>query len=123
MRRFGRDTRPAERSLHANWISAMLPPTPLFFSGRQGGWMAQATFSPSTATPSKDEIPLLQHPFRTFFRFARYLLPYWDKVVYILLGVFIAVPMAQMRLLIDKKIFDDVLVNEIATGIGACHRP
>ncbi|MBN1899906.1 ABC transporter ATP-binding protein, partial [Candidatus Sumerlaeota bacterium] len=54
----------------------------------------------------------LDHPVRTFFRFLKFLLPYWDKVLFIILGIMIAAPMGNIHMVISKAIIDQVVLNQ-----------
>jgi subfamily B ATP-binding cassette protein MsbA len=59
--------------------------------------------------------PPLKHPFRTYFRFARYVLPYWDKVLFCMLIIVVVAPMTQIQLLFGKAIIDQAVMNEHET--------
>lgn len=61
---------------------------------------------------SNPEFPPLKHPVHTFFRFLKYLLPYWDKVLLIILGIMIAAPMGNIQMVISKAIIDQVVLNQ-----------
>jgi len=53
----------------------------------------------------------LKHPVRTFFRFLRFLLPYWDKVLFILLTILVGAPLVQLIQLLNKALIDQVVLN------------
>jgi ABC-type multidrug transport system fused ATPase/permease subunit len=61
---------------------------------------------------TRPEDQALQHPVRTFFRFFRFLYPYWDKVLFVLLGIMIAAPLGNMYQLFNKAIIDQVVMND-----------
>lgn len=62
------------------------------------------------------EFPPLKHPVRTFLRFTRFLLPYWDKVLLVLLGVMLAPPLVQVSQLVNRALIDQVILNETASA-------
>jgi len=56
--------------------------------------------------------PPLRHPVRTFFRFLKLLLPYWDKVLFIILGIMIAAPLGNVHMVLTKAIIDQAVMNQ-----------
>jgi ABC-type multidrug transport system fused ATPase/permease subunit len=80
--------------------------------------MAGIGASPSGSADSNavfEDTQKLAHPVRTYFRFARFLLPYWDKLVLICLSLMIIAPMIQLQLLVGKLLIDEVVVNNVDT--------
>ncbi len=60
---------------------------------------------------TQPEFQPLDNPVRTFFRFFRYVLPYWDKMLFIALAIMIAAPLSQAQFLFEKAITDQALMN------------
>lgn len=62
---------------------------------------------------AQDDQITLQHPVRTFFRFLRFLLPYWDKALFICLYILVTAPLIQIEALVRRAMIDKVLMNDI----------
>ena len=58
------------------------------------------------------ELQTVKHPVRTYFRFARFVLPYWDKVLLIVLAIGIMAPMQQLELLLTRAAVDQAVLND-----------
>jgi len=61
---------------------------------------------------TQTEFSSLKRPVRTFFRFLKFLLPYWDKVLFIILGIMIAAPLGNMHMVLSKAIIDQAVMNQ-----------
>lgn len=56
----------------------------------------------------------LERPVRTFLRFFRFILPYWDKLLFLLLGTIVASPLSQLGTLFHKAIIDRCVMDSSA---------
>jgi len=53
----------------------------------------------------------LEQPVRTFFRFFRFLLPYWDKALLMVLAILVISPLIQVEALVRRLVIDTVVMN------------
>ncbi|MCX7018644.1 MAG: ABC transporter ATP-binding protein [Candidatus Sumerlaeota bacterium] len=60
----------------------------------------------------QSQFPPLQHPVRTYFRFARHVLPYWDKLLFCMLGIAVMAPITQIELLLTRAVVDQAVIND-----------